>query len=177
MLLNTNISQQNAEIATLVSRMDSFTRLSAGSTTGDAELADGRVGYNGKTYDNIGDAIREQVSGLHTLVNLSNNAKAFKYFKAAAEEGVTSAEYYLGICYFQGEGTKKDKEQAIKWLRIAAEDGDEDAMNLLLKIDIYNQKLSEYNSNGYYLVVDEDAMKEEFTEEELKASGDSTQVQ
>ena len=45
-------------------RIDSFTTLAEGSTTGDAELIDGRVGVNGRTYTNIGGAIREQVSQL-----------------------------------------------------------------------------------------------------------------
>ena len=45
-------------------RIDSFTTLAEGSTTGDAELIDGRVGVNGRTYTNIGGAIREQVRQL-----------------------------------------------------------------------------------------------------------------
>lgn len=59
------ITQNSTEIAALDSRMDTFTSLSEGSTTGDAELADGRVGYDGTTYANIGDAIRDQVSDIH----------------------------------------------------------------------------------------------------------------
>lgn len=42
-------------------RMDSFTKLQEGSTTGDAELIDGRNGADGVTYENIGDAIRKQL--------------------------------------------------------------------------------------------------------------------
>ena len=45
-------------------RIDSFTKLSEGSTTGDAELIDGRIGDNGITYTNIGGAIRNQVKDL-----------------------------------------------------------------------------------------------------------------
>ena len=45
-------------------RIDSFTTLAEGSTTGDAELIDGRVGVNGRTYTNIGGAIREQIRQL-----------------------------------------------------------------------------------------------------------------
>lgn len=50
------------EIAAERSRIDSFTSLKEGSTTGDAELIDARVGYNGTTYDNVGTAIRTQIS-------------------------------------------------------------------------------------------------------------------
>lgn len=46
------------------SRIDSFTSLKEGSTTGDAELADGRIGNNGVTYNNIGGAIRNQAKNV-----------------------------------------------------------------------------------------------------------------
>ena len=59
-----NIQELSTESTVLSARMDTFTKLSEGSTTGDAELADGRVGADGKTYDNIGGAIRGQVADL-----------------------------------------------------------------------------------------------------------------
>lgn len=62
--INQTTSAQNSKITTLESRMDTFTRLSEGSTTGDAELQDIRVGANGITYDTAGNAVRCQYSQL-----------------------------------------------------------------------------------------------------------------
>ena len=52
------------EYDVLEARMNQFTSLKEGATTGDAELIDGRIGYDGKVYENIGGAIRGQVSEL-----------------------------------------------------------------------------------------------------------------
>lgn len=77
------INLNKNEIAVLKSRMDSFTSLQQGSTTGDAELIDGRVGYDGKTYENIGGAIRGQVSQLSDDIDYFNKFKinVLKIFK------------------------------------------------------------------------------------------------
>lgn len=47
-------------------RITNLATLATGSTTGDAELIDGRVGSDGTTYANIGAAIRGQASKLNT---------------------------------------------------------------------------------------------------------------
>lgn len=55
------INVQNEQLETLGSRIDNLSSLiSPGSTTGDAELIDGRTGYNGEIYSNIGNSIRGQ---------------------------------------------------------------------------------------------------------------------
>lgn len=51
-------------VATLDARMDTFTQLAQGSTTGDAELQDIRVEYDGVTAATRGNAVRQQVSDL-----------------------------------------------------------------------------------------------------------------
>lgn len=56
------------DLNVLKNRMDSFTSLPQGSTTGDAELIDGRVAANGKVYSTIGNAIREQIKNTSEIV-------------------------------------------------------------------------------------------------------------
>ena len=50
------------KIAVERARIDSFISLDEGSTTGDAELIDGRIDKEGKTHTNIGEHIREITS-------------------------------------------------------------------------------------------------------------------
>ena len=50
-------------------RINSFTKLEEGSTTGDAELIDGRIGEDGITYDNIGSAIRGQFKKVNNFTD------------------------------------------------------------------------------------------------------------
>lgn len=67
------------DIAVLASRMDGFTKLGEGSTTGDAELEDIRVAYDGKTYSNAGTAVRSQVTELKETIDAvkNNNGKSY----------------------------------------------------------------------------------------------------
>ncbi len=59
--VGTSLSSVNA-------RIDNFTSLIDGATTGDAELADARISYDGITYGSAGTAIRTQVSQLNTEI-------------------------------------------------------------------------------------------------------------
>ena len=51
-------------ISLVNARVDNLTSLPEGSTTGDAELQDIRVGVDGPVYENAGTAVRAQVSQL-----------------------------------------------------------------------------------------------------------------
>ena len=78
--INTLIQNQNTEIAALNSRVDNIIQLPQGSTTGDAELQDIRVAYNGITYPSAGSSVRNQVSSLNQkienleIVNVANGS-------------------------------------------------------------------------------------------------------
>ena len=70
--LNSQIEQKanQSDLEVERERINSFTTLSSGSTTGDAELIDGRIGADGVTYTNIGTAIRTQCGNLNNLLDI-----------------------------------------------------------------------------------------------------------
>jgi TPR repeat protein len=50
-------------------------------------------------------------------------AEAAKWYRMAAEQGLASAQFNLGLSYVSGEGVPEDVAEAVKWYRMAAEQG------------------------------------------------------
>ena len=72
-------------------RIDSFVSLNEGSTTGDAELIDARIGADGVTYNNLGTAIRTEIS---KISNTLNNPKEYLYNNGIANVDFDTAYSY-----------------------------------------------------------------------------------
>jgi len=68
---------------------------------------------------NLGDAVSAHRYDEHD--------KAFPMFKQLAEAGDARAQFYLGHMYKYGEGVKRSKKKAKKWIMMAAENGDDHA--------------------------------------------------
>ena len=90
-------TQRRNEVAVERSRIDQFVKLTDGSTTGDAELMDIRVGYNGKTYPNAGEAVRDQVKTIHDRIGNVTTLSASNFVNGNLEPGtgVKVGNYYI----------------------------------------------------------------------------------
>ena len=80
----------NTAISTERARIDNLTKLGEGSTTGDAELQDIRVGADGKTYATAGNAIRGQIN------KLNEDDVNYKTLTGTANDAVYNGIYYIG---------------------------------------------------------------------------------
>lgn len=84
--------------AIMTARMNTFTTLPAGSTSGNAELVDIRVGEDGTTYTNAGTAVRSQVAGLDAKIDALSDSVERTVYKAGGEVSVLMDDY-LGDAY------------------------------------------------------------------------------
>lgn len=66
-------TKQNTKIAALQTRMSEFTSLKDGSTTGDAELIDARIGADGTKYPSVGDAMRGQAEKINEVLDYNSD--------------------------------------------------------------------------------------------------------
>jgi len=79
---------------------------------------------------------REYTPLVQKLTEEKNFNYAIEYYIMAAEQGHSGAQYTLGKCYFLGYHNKYiDKEQAVEWLKKAAEQGHKKAIALFEESD------------------------------------------
>lgn len=102
------------ELKVLETRVDSLVHLREGSTTGDAELIDARIEYNGAVNATVGGAIRKQISNIHDTLddviskpNLYSTAPVVhgKYFDYGTEKEGNAYSYFkvevqVGVTYY-----------------------------------------------------------------------------
>ena len=104
------------DIAVERARINSLASLEDGSTTGDAELADIRVGADGKTYTNAGEAVRGQIGDLKSDLSkldgvfdkkrlstnlFDNNFDEIGYIDSATGQDVSGSSYKRTSNYYE----------------------------------------------------------------------------
>lgn len=60
-----------------------------------------------------------------------DHSEAVHWFRLAAEQGVATAQFNLGVSYSTGRGVPEDDREATRWFRLAAEQGLADAQSSL----------------------------------------------
>lgn len=65
------------------------------------------------------------------LIDEEKYGEAIELFTNLAESGNSEAQYYLGACFLDGIGIDVNYIEAIKWLRLAAQQKNEEALELL----------------------------------------------
>lgn len=79
-----------------------------------------------------GDAFAmERLGYLASESDPPRSEESFEWFLKAAMEGVPTAMQMTGYCYMKGIGTEKDEEEARKWLKMAEDNGVEEASDML----------------------------------------------
>ena len=126
-----NGKAEKTELQNLKNRVDSFTSLEEGSTTGDAELIDGRNTFFGTTDNNIGEAIRKQMSAVYNGI------------------------YYLDLQWELGEMDSSTGENgnSITPSQIRSKDFISIPLNVDIKFELstnYNYFILKYNENKIY---------------------------
>lgn len=77
--LQREANRRESQIATERSRIDQLTRLENGSTSGDAELADIRIGHDGTVHGSAGTAVRAQIGAVTREVEALKRPTAVEY--------------------------------------------------------------------------------------------------
>jgi hypothetical protein len=60
-----------------------------------------------------------------------NPAEAARWWREAADQGLSQAQFNLGMLYEQGEGVTADYQEAARWYELAAAQGDRNAADRL----------------------------------------------
>lgn len=79
------------------------------------------------TTSDIRDYAEITELGCASYFNEEDYSQAVKYFSIAAEGGYAEAQYWLGQCYYCGDGVAENKTEGFKWFMKAAQQDYPDA--------------------------------------------------
>jgi TPR repeat protein len=75
-----------------------------------------------------GPPVKSSAGIIHVRIILRQNTSlAANWFRKSAAQGYSEAQFMLGKCYLAGNGVEKNKGEAIKWLKVATDQGNKEA--------------------------------------------------
>lgn len=97
--INNVASDSRSEYNNLQAQINEFVALTPGSTTGDAELVNIRVGYNGEIYKIAGNAVRSQAIDIHRALDFEKYIISHNVLNTMGTGGHIVSEYNNAIFY------------------------------------------------------------------------------
>ena len=73
-----------------------------------------------------------------------DNAEAVRWFRRAAEHGISSSMYLLAECLYEGCGTQRDISSALGWFAAAGELGHRGARSRLASVFRVDEMTTRY---------------------------------
>lgn len=114
-----------------------------------AELLKNAEAGDAKAQYNLGLAFYNGVKGppvevrpgirRSKIILTQNTSLATDWFRKSAAQGYSEAQFMLGKCYLAGNGVEKNKEEAMKWLKVATDQGNKEAEAELSKDENHPQ--------------------------------------
>lgn len=139
-------NEVDARFKVLEKRMDGFASLPDGSTTGDAELNDIRVSFDGKTYNTAGDAVRGQAKG---------NFDSIELLKTGKVKHTLDLQWEQGGLDNKGQPTTSDKFSHSRFITAAEMNGAKINTQFQLGVYVYSRYDYSYKTRRANLPVGE----------------------
>jgi TPR repeat protein len=97
----------------------------------------------------------------YDLYELGRYDEALPLYQQAAEQGLASAQYNLGVMYHTGHGVAKDISTAIYWYRKAADQGSKGAIKVMSEFNIKARNEQQQNDEAPLFARDRESFEAE----------------